>query len=89
MKKLKIALIGAGFIANYHARALKLLDNVEIVAVVALPLESAKNFAKKYNIKNVSTDYKELLDRKKVDAVIIGTPNKYHAPFAIDFCSYG
>ena len=89
MKKLKIALIGAGFIANYHARALKLLDNVEIVAVVALPLESAKNFAKKYNIKNVSTDYKELLDRKKVDAVIIGTPNKYHAPFAIDFLNSG
>lgn len=37
MKKIKIALIGAGYIANYHARSLQALPNVEIVAVVGLP----------------------------------------------------
>jgi len=89
MKKIKIALIGAGYIANYHARGLQLLDNVEITTVVGLPLDAAKEFAKKYNIKNITTNYKELLKSSKVDAVIIGTPNKFHAPFAIDFLKNG
>ncbi len=89
MRRIKVALIGAGFIADYHARALKLLDNVEIVAVVSLSLESAQAFAAKYNIKNALTDYRKLLDSNKVDAVIIGTPNKFHAPFAIDFLNNG
>ncbi len=89
MKKIKIALIGAGYIADYHARGLQLLDNVEITTVVGLPIESAKVFADKYNIKNVTTDYKKLLNSNEVDAVIIGTPNKFHAPFAIDFLENG
>jgi predicted dehydrogenase len=89
MKKIKIALVGAGFIADYHARALKKLDNVEIAAVVALPFEAAKIFADKYNIEFATSDYKDLLTKKGIDAVIIGTPNKFHAPFAIEFLNNG
>ncbi len=89
MKKINIALIGAGFIANYHARALMKIPNVEITDVVALPIDSAKQFAKKYNIKNAHSNYKNLLKKDDIDAVIIGTPNKFHAPFAIDFLQNG
>lgn len=89
MKKIKIALIGAGFIADYHARGLLLLDDVEIISVVGLPLEAAQSFAEKYKIKNVTTNYEDLLHSDEVDAVIIGTPNKFHAPFAIEFLKNG
>ncbi len=89
MKKIKIGLIGAGFIADYHARGLQLLEDVEISAVVGLPLEAAKAFAEKYNIQEVSTNFEDLVKEDDIDAVIIGTPNKFHAPFAIEFLKNG
>ncbi len=89
MKKIKIALIGAGYIANYHACALQILPNVEIVAVVGLPMETARKFADKYGIKEATIEVSGLVDRDDIDAVVIGTPNKFHAPYAIDFIKNG
>jgi predicted dehydrogenase len=89
MKKLKIALIGAGFIADYHARALQKLANVSMVAVAALPLPAAQKFAAKYNIPDATDKALELPDRSDIDAVVIGTPNQYHAPFALAFMEKG
>ena len=45
MKKIKVALIGAGYIANYHARGLQSVPGVEIAVVAALPIESAQEYA--------------------------------------------
>jgi predicted dehydrogenase len=89
MKKIKFALIGAGFIADYHARALQKLENTEIVAVAALPLESAGEFAKRYNIADASDNVLSFVNRDDIEAVIIGTPNKYHAPYAMEFLKSG
>lgn len=89
MKKVNIALIGSGYIADYHARGLQMQSDVEIVSVVGLPLESAKQFANKYEIKEAVSSVEGLYKREDIDAVIIGTPNKYHAPFAIEFLKNG
>lgn len=89
MKKVNIALVGAGYIADYHARGLKSQENVEITAVVGLPLQAAQVFADKYGIKEVTTRVEDLYTREDIDAVIIGTPNKFHAPFAIEFIKNG
>jgi len=89
MKKIKIALIGAGYIADYHALGLQALPNVEITAVVGLPMEAARKFAHKYGIKEALTDVSVLVERDDIDAVVIGTPNKFHAPYAIDFIKSG
>jgi len=89
MGKIKIALIGAGYIADFHARGLQSIPNVEIIAVVAKELQEAKDFAVKYNIKETYTDIKPVLDNETIDAVIIGTPNQFHAPYAIEFLKSG
>jgi len=89
MKTIKIALIGAGYIANYHARGLQALPDVEIVAVAGLPIEAANAFAEKYHIKEATADASTLFDREDIDAAVIGTPNKFHAPFAIGFLNNG
>ena len=83
MEKVKVALIGAGYIANYHARGLQSMPDVEIVAVAAIPIESAKVFADKYGIKEATDDALSLVKRADIDAVVIATPNKFHAPYAI------
>lgn len=89
MKKIRVALIGAGYIADYHARGIQLLPDAEIAAVVGLPAEAAQAFAEKYGITETTTDALSLVDRDDIDAVIIGTPNKFHAPFAIEFLKNG
>ena len=77
MKEIRIALIGAGYIADYHARGLQAFPNVEIVAVVGL-LIAARKFADKYGIKEATTQVLDLFDRDDIDAVVIGTLNKFH-----------
>lgn len=89
MKKVRVALIGAGYIANYHARGLQSIPGVEIAAVAAVPLESAHEFAKKYGIKVTTDDALSLVSREDIDAVVIATPNKFHAPYAIEFLKNG
>lgn len=45
---------------------------------------SAKATAKKYKFEYCTTDYNEILNDKKIDAVIITTRNKLHAKLAIE-----
>lgn len=89
MKKIKIALIGVGYIADYHARGLQQLPNVEIMAVVSKTKESGENFSHKYNIPNAYTDIAKVRDNDEIDAVIISTPNQFHAPYTIEFLKNG
>jgi predicted dehydrogenase len=89
MGKIKIALIGAGYIADYHARGLQTIPNVEIAAVVATEMDKAKDFVLKYNIKDAYTDISNIISNDEIDAVVICTPNQFHAPYAIEFLKNG
>ena len=89
MKKLKIALVGAGYIADYHVRGLLELPHVEITAVVSKRLENAQRFASKYTIKNAYSQISKIMEDSAIDAIIISTPNALHAPQAIEFLKNG
>ncbi|MCY1723168.1 Gfo/Idh/MocA family oxidoreductase [Prolixibacteraceae bacterium Z1-6] len=89
MKNVRIAMIGAGYIADYHTRGLQSIEGVEVVAVVAKTVEEAQNFANKYGIKEATDDVAKLYGRDDIDAAVIGTPNKFHAPYAINFIENG
>ncbi|MCF6332304.1 MAG: Gfo/Idh/MocA family oxidoreductase [Draconibacterium sp.] len=89
MKNIKIAMVGAGYIADYHTRGLQSIPGVEVAVVVAKTIEEAQKFADKYGIKEVTDDVATLYGRDDIDAAVIGTPNKFHAPFAINFLKNG
>jgi len=84
MNKIKLAFIGSGYIQHYHAKGLKEQKNVELSTIVDIDLNTAKDFAKKYGIPETTDDISNLVNNKNIDAVIISTPNKFHAPYAID-----
>ncbi|MGQ0442754.1 MAG: Gfo/Idh/MocA family protein, partial [Methylophilaceae bacterium] len=73
----KVGLLGAGFIVDAHAKALKVLDNVEIVAVCDRSREKAEQAASSYGIANIFTSLDEML-KLKLDAVHVLLPPDLH-----------
>jgi len=79
---LKVAIAGAGHIANVHAQAIK-NQGGEVVAVIEKFLDKATAFTQKFSIPHQYSTIEEALAEAKFDALVIGTPNFLHAPQAI------
>ena len=83
-RKVRIGIIGCGWIAGSHMHAYLKQPDVEIVAGADLIPGKAKKFFEKYGVEGVKTDYashKEMLDDEslKLDAVSVCTYNCQHA----------
>jgi len=87
---INVALIGAGGMGTGDAQTAKTVPGVKIVAACDLfdpRLEEAK---KNFGADIFTTrDYKEILLRKDIDAVIIGTPDHWHKEIAVDALNSG
>ena len=94
-KKVRVGIIGCGWIADSHMKALLKQPDVEIVAGADLIPGKAEAFFKKFGVEGVKTDYashKEMLEDNanlKLDAVSICTYNRQHANCAIDTLKAG
>ena len=85
-KKLKIGIIGTGWIADAHINCYKQMPDVEIVAGADLIEGKAEAFFKKWEVEGVRCyrSHTELIENEKdLDAVSICTYNKTHAECAI------
>ncbi len=87
-RKLRVGIIGCGWIAGSHIKAYLNQPDVEIVAGADLVPGKAAAFFAKHGVEGVKTDYashKEMLDDEslKLDAVSICTYNRQHAAPAI------
>jgi 2-hydroxy-4-carboxymuconate semialdehyde hemiacetal dehydrogenase len=76
---LKISLAGTGAMGEIHMKALRKIDDVEVVSVMSRTEESGEKFAARWNIPFHSTILERCLDRPGVDAVILTTPSEQHA----------
>ena len=75
-------MFGCGWIQDFHARGV-LAHGDELVAVANHREESARVFADRYAIPDVTTDWEVLAADPAVDAGIVTTPNALHAPQTI------
>ena len=84
-KKLKVGIIGTGWIADSHIAEYKKMDDVEIVAGADLVPGKAEAFFKKHGLEGVRCypDHASMLDAEELDAVSICTYNRTHAECAI------
>lgn len=91
MEKIKIGLVGAGFVSHIHVKALKHVTGipVEVAGVAARTRESAESFAKQYGIAKVYDDYRQMLDDKEIDIVDVCAPNIHHKQICIDAAQAG
>jgi len=78
--RIRAGLIGAGGIANTHAKALtELADAVDFRAVSEIDEKRGLEFQQKYSIPKFYRDYRELLADREIDVVTICTPAFNHA----------
>lgn len=84
-KKLKVGIIGTGWIAAAHIKNYMKMPDVEIVAGADLIDGKAEAFFKKWEVEGVHCypDHKSMLDAEELDVVSICTYNTTHAECAI------
>lgn len=84
MEKVRIGLIGAGWIGSHHGLNVVKNPDAEIVAVTSPTEGKARRFMAEAGISApYYSDYEGLLRQEDVDAVIIASPNAMHAEQAI------
>ncbi|MCF6249936.1 MAG: Gfo/Idh/MocA family oxidoreductase [Methylococcaceae bacterium] len=86
MSRLKCAVIGTGYLGKFHAEKYASIEDCELVAVVDINEQAAKDVAEKHGA-NALTDYSSLLG--KVDAVSIVVPTSLHHTVSRDFLNAG
>ncbi len=84
-RKLKVGIIGTGWIAESHIESYKQMPDVEIVAGADLIPGKAEAFFARYGVEGVRCypDHKAMLDAEKLDAVSVCTYNATHAECTI------
>ncbi|MEX0717743.1 MAG: Gfo/Idh/MocA family oxidoreductase [Planctomycetaceae bacterium] len=89
MQRLRIGLIGHGFMGRAHSNAYRKVANFFDVAppvlqaVCGRDAAQTREFAQRWGYASVETDWRTLIARDDVDAVDICTPNNLHKEIAI------
>ncbi len=90
--RINIGVIGCGGRGRYDADAFnafgKKNNACQIVAACDVYEKRKKMVATKFDVKGYR-DYRELLEQKDVDAVVIATPDHWHGKMAIDAMDKG
>jgi predicted dehydrogenase len=86
---LKIGIIGAGGMTNYHVPGFR-SAGAEVIALCDVNPAAAQKTAAKHNIGRVFTDVADMLkSMPELDAVSVIVPNKFHAPLALQALAAG
>jgi predicted dehydrogenase len=88
--RIRVGLIGTGGRCMYLARLLKSLPGNEVVAACDVyeprRLEAVEKMGPQTT---AASDYREVLGRNDVDAVVIGAPDHWHVPMTLDAVAAG
>ena len=80
MRKLGVGVLGVGEMGRRHAENLRrLVPQAQLVAVADVAAERARQVATELEIDNSYSSLDAMLECKGLDAVVIATPDKFHA----------
>ncbi len=91
-KKLKVGIIGTGWIAESHIQQYNVMPDVEVVAMADLIPGKAEAFKEKWGVKGdvrFYPDHKSMIDNEELDAVSVCTYNATHAECTIYALEHG
>lgn len=89
--KLKVGIVGCGFIAEkrHIPNFLRLKKNIVLQTVCDKNEVLARETAKKYSIPKAYCDLSEMLSKEKLDLIDICTPPQIHASLAVGAMEHG
>jgi predicted dehydrogenase len=80
MRKLGIGVVGVGEMGKRHAENLRRnVPEARLVAIADVSAERAQQVATEYEIERSYGSLEAILENKEIDAVLIATPDKFHA----------
>ena len=83
--KIRLGLIGTGSRMSQLAGVLFKQEDCSIVALCDVYKPKLTKFAEKFNFSgDTYGDYRRILERKDIDAVVIATPDHWHGPMAVE-----
>jgi len=82
MEKVKLGIIGLGYIGKTHLKHCLKLPNVDLVAVSDLSKRALKD-AEAAGVAKTFTDYEQLLKEPDIDAVVVALPTHLHLQCAL------
>ncbi|PWH19381.1 MAG: gfo/Idh/MocA family oxidoreductase [Ardenticatenia bacterium] len=85
---MKVAVIGVGSMGVHHARIFSELPGTELVAVADTEPRRAEAVATRYGARPY-TDYRQMLEKERPDAVSIAVPTALHEPVGLDALESG
>ena len=88
MKTWNFGIIGAGLIADFHAKAIRDIPNARLVGCCDKITEKAKKLADNYGVRFFDS-YEDMLQSDEIDIVTIATPSGFHAEPAIEAAKAG
>ena len=83
MDKVRVGIIGTGFVANIHAMSFEHVPEGEVVAVASKTPGKAENFADERDIPDGYDDYRRILERNDIDAITVAVPNYLHEEIVV------
>jgi predicted dehydrogenase len=83
MKKINIAMLGSGFVADFYMQGLRNVNGQETVLNYSRSAKRAKDFAKRWLVPESTTSLEKAVARDDIDLFIIALPNTEHLPAAL------
>jgi predicted dehydrogenase len=81
--KTRWGIAGTGWISQTTIKDLRLVENIEVLAVSSRLQETADSFAAAEGIERAYGDYARMLEDPDIDVIYIGTPHSEHFPMSV------
>jgi len=81
---IRLAVIGTGVMGSHHVRILKQMTNVDLVSISDTDKDKLDKLSSQYNIKKIYVNHLEMLEKEKLDGVVVAVPPSYHKKIVLD-----
>ena len=89
MEKINIGIIGAGIMGTNHIRVISAMKDVNLTAVCDVDLEKLKEITQKINVRWLYKDHNEMLEKERLDGIIVAVPSAFHKKVVLDCIEAG
>jgi len=86
MEKVRVGIIGVGYLGTQHARILSYLEEAELKGVADIDFKKAVEIGNRHGVKYYQ-NYEDMLD--EIDAAIVATPTSDHFSISMKLLSEG